>query len=205
MRCRSTILFVIIAAVAASACAVGTDGSPRDIDPAARIELRNATDQAAGVGSGRARIYLVSPDSSSAPQKLQPVSRDVSETVSDLVQALLGGPNATELNGQLRTALPNGTKLLSTSIRGSTATLDLSGDLQSLSGNSLITAMAQLVLTASEASGISDVRIRVEGKNQPWPAGNGQLKDRPLTRYDYPALISSAQPDFPATPSQAAP
>jgi hypothetical protein len=45
------------------------------------------------------------------------------------------------------------------------------------------------------------VQLRIDGQERVWPLGNGELTDRPLTRYDYPGLVESSQPAFPAIPS----
>jgi spore germination protein GerM len=56
-------------------------------------------------------------------------------------------------------------------------------------------------LTASEITGVSSVVIAIEGRNQQWPAANGELQSDPLTRYDFPGLVTSSQPAFPSVPS----
>ena len=48
---------------------------------------------------------------------------------------------------------------------------------------------------------MQQVRLRVDGENQGWPTGDGEVTDRPLTIYDYPEFLETSQPDFPALPS----
>jgi hypothetical protein len=43
--------------------------------------------------------------------------------------------------------------------------------------------------------------LRIEGEPGVWPLGNGELTQSPLTKYDYPGLVESSQPAFPAIPS----
>jgi hypothetical protein len=57
------------------------------------------------------------------------------------------------------------------------------------------------VFTSSEIEGVRSVKIVVDGADQQWPAGNGALQSSPLTVYDFPGLVPSAQPDYPATPT----
>ena len=58
--------------------------------------------------------------------------------------------------------------------------------------------MAQIVLTATEIPSIRSVRLLIDGVPSEWPDGAGQLQAAPLTRYDFPGLVESSQPDFPA-------
>ena len=48
---------------------------------------------------------------------------------------------------------------------------------------------------------MSAVRLRVDGQDQSWPKGDGETNDGALTVYDYPGLVQSAQPPYPAVPS----
>jgi Sporulation and spore germination len=67
---------------------------------------------------------------------------------------LLNGP-AGALNGQqadLQTAIPSGTTLYSVKIASGLATIDLSSDIESASGQQLIQAFAQLVYTVTSPS-----------------------------------------------------
>jgi hypothetical protein len=49
------------------------------------------------------------------------------------------------------------------------------------------------------------VKILVDGADQQWPAGDGALQSEPLTVYDYPGLVVSAQPAYPAIPTPSQP
>ena len=69
-------------------------------------------------------------------------------------------------------------------------------------GRLLIDAVAQIVYTVSEIDGVHDVAITVEGAPQRWPTADGSLQSAPLSVYDFPGLVTSAQPEYPAVPSQ---
>ena len=73
--------------------------------------------------------------------------------------------------------------------------------MQAASGEDLIDALAQLVFTSSELDGVRQVRILVDGTGQLWPVGDGTLSSQPLTVYDYPGRVATAQPDYPAIPT----
>ncbi len=189
-------LFAVAAILAG--CGVPTDDAPRDITGAARRDLL-VDANVAGATSGSSRIYLVLPGQAGAPGQLRAVTRDVDETPTDLLTALLGGPNAGEQAAQLSTALPAGTKLRGVRLGGGVADVDLSGALDQLTGETLIDAVAQVVLTMTEIPTVRSVRLLVEGQATEWPDGSGELRSDPLTRFDFPGLVESSQPDYPAT------
>jgi len=97
--------------------------------------------------------------------------------------------------------LPGGLQLLSATRRGGELRVDVSSELGELSGEALVAAVAQLVFTASELDGVQSVKILIDGADQQWPAGNGELQSLPLTIYDYPGLVLSSQPAYPAIPT----
>jgi len=192
---------VPLTAMALAACGIDADSQPRDIPPDRQVELAVDTDRSPGVATGLARVYLIAPGGVGSTDVLDSVARDVDETPEDLLGALLEGPNETEFEAEFRTAIPEGTVLRSAVLRGGTLRVDVSDELLQLSGETLIDAIAQLVFTSSEIDGVRSVKIVVEGADQQWPAGNGQLQSAPLTVYDFPGLVPSAQPAYPATPA----
>ena len=192
---------VVLAWGSLSACGIGNDDGPRNVPPADQQQLRVATDRSAGAATGTARVYLLAPEGAGQSQVLQAVARDVTENASEVIGELLAGPNAKELVGQFRTALPGGLQLLSATRRGGELRIDVSSELGELSGEALVAAVAQLVFTASELDGVQSVKILIDGADQQWPAGNGELQSLPLTIYDYPGLVLSSQPAYPAIPT----
>ena len=159
----------------------------------------------AGAAIGTARVYFLSPEVVGQAALLASVARDVAETPRELLLALLAGPNQREQSNQFRTAIPVGTELIDARRQGFVLRVDLSDDVLELSGQVLITAIAQIVFTASELDGVRGVTILVAGADQQWPVGSGELRSRPLTVYDYPVLLPSSQPDYPAFPSPTSP
>ena len=205
-RFLSLIAAVALTGVALNACGISSDDGPRNVPPADQEQLRVATDRRArGAATGTARVYLLAPEGAGQSHVLQAVARDVSENAPEVIGALLAGPNAEELVGQFRTALPTGLQLLSATRRGGVLQVDVSQELGELSGEALVAAVAQIVFTASELDGVQSVKILIDGADQQWPAGNGELQSVPLTVYDYPGLVLSSQPAYPAipTPTQA--
>ena len=205
MSRRFTPLLGILFTLSVAGCGIASDDGPRDIPAADQVELGIGGDSNAGAAIGTARVYFVSPDVVGQAALLESVARDVAETPTALLQALLAGPNATEQSNQFRTALPAGTELLDARRQGFLLRVDLSDAVLQLSGEPLITAIAQIVFTASEIKGVRGVTIVVAGADQQWPVGSGELTSTPLTVYDYAGLVPSSQPAYPAFPSPTAP
>lgn len=195
-RCIATLLSAVLFA----ACGVQTDESPRDIADAQRGPLGTSNASGGGAASGTERIYLVGPATGGEVPLLVPVAR-TADTPTELLEALLAGANSSELEQQLRSAIPAGTALNGVGLQAGTLRIDLSAELQAASGDDLIDALAQLVFTSSELVGVRQVRILVDGDGQLWPVGDGTLSSQPLTVYDYPGRVATAQPDYPAIPT----
>lgn len=194
-------MLALLVTVGTAGCGIASDDGPRDIAAADQVELGLGSDSNAGAAIGTARVYFLSPEVVGQAALLESVARDVAETPTALLQALLAGPNQTEQANQFRTALPAGTELLDARRQGFVLRVDLSDAVLELSGQVLITAIAQIVFTASEIDGVRGVTILVAGADQQWPVGSGELSSTPLTVYDYPGLVPSSQPDYPPFPS----
>jgi hypothetical protein len=156
-----------------------------------------------GEAIGQSRIFLVAGDGPEGGRELRTVSRDVDPpTREEVMRTLIAGANRGELDGGMTSPLPSSTTLHSAPLVASTLTVDISAEILELPGSSLRDAVAQIVFTGSELDGVRSVRILVDGANQNWPDGSGELQGRPLTVYDYPGLAESAQPAYPPIPSE---
>ena len=191
--------FVLVALTAVSACSIQPEPSPNNL-PAERAEVfgEPATgDEAAGTN----RVYLLAPADPEAPQRLRSVQRDVPTAPAAVLASLFAGPNAAERDAQLDTAIPAEVELLAARPVGPVLTVDLTDVFDELTPDGLRLAVAQIVTTATDIAGVQAVQLRIEGEPRVWPLGNGELTDLPLTQYDYPGLVESSQPAFPAIPS----
>jgi spore germination protein GerM len=200
MNIRRSLVLLLGLALIGSACGVKTDDGPRDIPESEQLDLGAAPNAGAGAATGTSRIYLIGPDASGQGALLQPVAR-AATTPTELMDALLAGANATELDQQYRSAIPVGTTLNSATVSSSTMVVDLSDDILQLSGSDLVDALAQIVFTASEYPDVTQVRVNVNGAPQQLPTGDGTLQADPLDVYDYPGRVASAQPSYPAIPA----
>jgi hypothetical protein len=200
-RSRLVLVCAALLAIVLTSCSINPEGSPRDIAVRDRRDVSSDFTQAAGAATGAGRIYLLSPEVLGQPRTLQSVARDVGDNPANAIAALFEGPNAAELQAMLRSAIPPGTRLLDVGLDGSDLIVNVSNDLQQLTGEALIDGVAQIVLTASEITGVASVTITIDGVAQQWPAGSGELQSVPLTRYDFPGIVLSSQPAFPSVPS----
>jgi len=200
MNARRALLLATVSLLLA-ACGISTDDAPRAIPASQQRQLGVDTDRNVGAATGTGRVYLLTPEIAGRAEGLVAVARDVDETPIALLGALFEGPNSTELSRQLRTALPTGIELLDARLQGGMLRVDVSASMLLLSGQVLVAAVAQIVFTGSDVAGVRSVKIVVDGADQQWPAGNGDLQSTPLTVYDFPGLVQSSQPEFPAIPS----
>ena len=191
------IRLVCVAAVliVTAACGVQPDSSPRDL-PDAEQGLETSNESSGDIAAGADRIYLIGPGDD---RLLRSVQREA-DSASDLVRTLLRGPNDDEIEAQFTTAIPSTTELNDATIAGQNLTVDLTPDIIELDTQSLIRAIAQIVYTATELDGIETVQIEIDNERLSAPTPNGDTTTSPLRIYDYPGLIQTSQPAFPAGP-----
>lgn len=197
---RWVLALLVASSTVMSGCSIQPDASPNDLpDDRADVFGEPVTgDEAAGTN----RIYLLSPTDPEAPQRLRAVQRDVPTAPASVLASLFAGPNATERSDALLdTAIPPDVELLAARPVGQVLTIDLSDAFDELTPDAIRLAVAQIVSTATDIDGVESVQLRIDGEPQVWPLGNGELTSRPLTKFDYPGLVESSQPAFPAIPS----
>jgi spore germination protein GerM len=84
----------------------------------------------------------------------------------DSFQALLSGPTAEERRGGFISLIPEGTRILSAAVRGSTAYLSFSEDFQynTYGVEGYAAQLKQVIWTATEFPTVRDVQILIEGR-----------------------------------------
>lgn len=107
--------------------------------------------------------------------------------LTDALGALLRGPSADELGRNLITLVPNGTRLLSAQVRGSTAYLDFNEafminryGIEGYAGQ-----LKQIVYTATSFSTVKDVQFLIDGERREFLGGEGVYIGRPLSRSSF--------------------
>lgn len=186
---------VVVALTVGTGCGVQPDAAPRDV-PVDDRSLTPASDVAASDASGESRIYLVAPGD---VRQLRSVPRDTGNQV-ELLGSLIAGPSEAESAAQLTTAVPADLQIIAARPVGSVLYVDVSPELTELTGDGLTLAVAQIVLTGVDISGIETVQLTVNGERFPWPRADGTTTTGLLRIYDFPGVYAWAQPAYPALP-----
>ena len=111
----------------------------------------------------------------------------VSETpLQDVLNAMLAGPTAEELSRNALNLIPKDTKLLSATVRGSTAYLNFSEDFMfnTYGIEGYVAQLKQVVWTATEFPNIRDVQILIDGRRVDYLA-EGILIGSPIGRNSF--------------------
>jgi spore germination protein GerM len=120
----------------------------------------------------------------------QEVKRQISVSDSpllDSLSALLQGPSEDEIRKKLISLVPQGTKLLSAQVRGSTAYLNFNEafmynhyGIEGYAGQ-----LKQVVYTSTAFPTVQDVQILIEGEKHDYLGGEGVFIGRPLSRNSF--------------------
>ena len=192
---RTSALLCVIAA--STGCALDAESTPRQI---AEDPMRQSSDGSDDEGrtSGIGRVYLQRSDASGT-SVLVAVQRDLTLDPNEALRVLFDGPTSDEQRSGLRSAIPRDTELLSTRfIASGTVEIDVTASIFDATGDDLVGAVAQIVLTLTDLEGIDRVSLTVDGDSTEWPRGDGTLTSRALTEFDFPGRAVSSQPDYPA-------
>ena len=202
MNARHRLGLICVAALAVSACGIANDAAPRDIPLQQRSALIDAPVQAPATSTGTDRIFLLAPQLPDQPSRLRATPRAVGPSIEARLNSLFGPLSVAETQVRLLTAIPEGLQLHSATLRtNGTVTIDVTDELLSLSSGALIESVAQIVFTALEVRNVQRVQLLVNGTSQQWPGGDGSLRTTALSAFDFPGLIETSQPNFPAVPS----
>ncbi len=133
-------------------------------------------------------LYFVSVDSDGSINR-QAVRRTVTyadSPLSDTIKVLLEGPTAEELKLGFLTLIPQGTKLLSAVVRGTTVYLNFSDSFQfnTMGIEGYAAQLKQVVYTATEFPNIHEVQILIDGEKHQYLGAEGVFIGGPLSRGD---------------------
>jgi hypothetical protein len=185
---------VVASLIILAGCGVRPDSKPHEVPEDNRADLSGpsiGTD-----ASGAERIYLVEPGED---QLLRSVPRKAS-SAQELMETLMLGPNDTELAEEYSSAIPSTLRLLSAREQSPFLYVDVTDEMTDLSGQGLLQALAQIVYTGSELEGVDRVQVTVNGDVIAWPKANLDSSTEPLSVYDYPSSVRTAQPAYPSLP-----
>jgi hypothetical protein len=177
----------IIIALAVLACGVATDPAPVHFDDDVKAAVAAALTPpptASPAESGRlVDLYFI------AGERLVGLTRTVPDDPGAVVRALIDGPGATEVNLDLRTAIPPATQVRAVVVTDGTARVDLSADFTAVGGQEEIFAVAQIVITLTSLAQVDGVTFAIDGADVAVPTGEGSVADSPLTPRDYQSLL----------------
>lgn len=176
----ATVAGALIAAITAiSACGVPIDDEPRaigrtTIDPDSDAARQTPT-TSDSPGARQVSVYFMRQEALVAVDF--PV--DGIPSIDDALTFATGEPPA-----GYNTSIPSGTSILSVEVESSVATIDLTGDINDVSGQTQKQAYAQLVFTAFAFRDLDAVRFEVDGKAVDAPTDNGNRESVTVDDYD---------------------
>ena len=189
-------LLGVLAAVAA-ACGVPQDPAPRVLDASALPEelaapATTTTSTEPPVPLQAVHLYFVDGEALG-----EPVERDLATPAGPIaaLEALIAGPTAEEASGGLTSVIPAETVVLSSDLTNGVLRVDLAeGALEQIEGELQRLAIAQLVYTATELSGIDWLWVLIEGEPRALPTDEGDV-EAPVGRAHYASLSPGGAPE----------
>jgi len=104
----------------------------------------------------------------------------------DSLNVLLAGPSSGELNKNLLNFIPQGTRVLSATVRSNTAYINFSEDFlfNKFGVEGYVAQLRQIVWTVTEFSNVNEVQILIEGRRLDY-LGEGIWIGSPITRQSF--------------------
>jgi spore germination protein GerM len=130
-------------------------------------------------------LYLINIESDGAVIRTK-VTRSLPVTdspLTDVITSLLAGPMPEERRRGLISLIPEGTRIMSATVRGSTAYINFNEEFQfnTYGVEGYAAALRQIVWTATEFSNVRDVQVLIEGRRVDY-LGEGVWIGSPLSR-----------------------
>ncbi len=113
--------------------------------------------------------------------------------LTSILDALVDGPTNAEAAAGLQSAVPPQTQIISASVSGGVATVDLGGTFDQLVGQSEIEAVAQIVFTATALPDVSSVGFELGGAQVAVPTATG-AEVPTADRAQFAPLVAPAAP-----------
>lgn len=158
-------------------------------DPAPTVEPAPEPDPPVEAPPARTRrgiVYYirVTDDGRIFPEGVERAVQYENAPLSRSIEVLLEGPTAGELSRGLLNLIPDGSRLLSASIRNGVAYLSFNEEFRfnPMGAEGLRAQLAQIVYSATEFASIDRVQFLIEGQNVEWLGGDGVNVGTPLGR-----------------------
>lgn len=138
------------------------------------------------VPTRKATLYFVQIDAEGDVVRKE-ISRDVPKTdspMTEALKALFTGPSSAESAKGLRSLIPEGSKILSATVKDGVAVLSLSGEFQfnQFGIEGYIGQLAQVVFTATAFPTVTSVQILIDGQRREYLGAEGVWIGTPLSR-----------------------
>jgi hypothetical protein len=187
---RAYVPFIALLALLLASCGVPADSKPRPIpDNQVPFDLLAPSTTSppattAPVATAPVTIFLL------GPERLVGVQRTVAAppSLGTVLASLVQGPTDAEAMQGLRGAINPQTSVLAAQINGDIAVVNVSGAFSGLGVQDQISALAQIVYTATAISGVDGVQIAVNSATVDVPRGDGSTTRDPLRRSDFASL-----------------
>jgi spore germination protein GerM len=167
--------------LAAVGCGVPTDDQPREITQTTIAPTSEVPTTIAGSGADQVSVYFLR--DGRLERQGYPVEGE--PTVQTAIGFVLEPP-AEGASDELRSSVPPGTRLNAVEVSGGVATVDLSGEVDDVSGTAQKEAFAQIVFTTLAFEGIDEVRFLVDGQPIAAPTDDGNLELISADNYEAP-------------------
>ena len=207
LRRRLGALVLAVATLVTTACSVPEDGQPRALDPSRLPEdltMPTEPPEPTPLITQEVLIYLIDENN-----LLSAVPRDVASPArpSTVLEALFSAPNEEETEQALSTALPLPAEIEAVSVDVNSSndlvTVALSSEVfeERLEGETRQLAVAQLVFTATETTGMTRFSLWLNDNPVPLPTDSGE-SDAPVTRNDFQSVDPDYQPEPTPEPTE---
>ncbi len=166
-------------------CGVTADDAPRNIAPSEvpfdLLTPTSSTSTAVPRATMPAEVFLL------RGSRLEAAPRQVASpsTVGTVMAALVQGPTGEESERGLRSAVTPETSILSAEVVNGAATINVSEAFSRVGVRDQISALAQVVYTATNLPSVDRVQILLDGQVVQVPRADGTSTDAPLRRSDY--------------------
>lgn len=192
IRIALALLVLAVGAIALGGCG-GSDAEPQapDVATTTQTSLGTTTTPATTATPTRtATLYFADADAAQLIEE----SRPTSATGSDLRVALVELAKGPASASTQQRALPKGTAVIGTNVRGGEALVNVSGEFiqgyPSGGAAAEFAVLAPLVYTATAIDGVERLRITVDGQT-PAPVGSQFDWARAFTRADFPDVLAA--------------
>ena len=183
-RRRITRCAALVAAASAAAlagCGVPMDAEPRAISQTTVAPADPVPTTIAATGAPTVPVYFLNGDSLEAHD--YPVEGEA--TLGKALDFVLAAPP--DDGADVRTAVPPGTALRGVVVdQDGVATIDLTGEINDISGSPQKQAFAQIVFTALGFDEVQQVRFQIDGKAIDAPTDDGNVSVVTADDYDPP-------------------